>query len=272
MDRYEELVRKRDSAGLNAEEAAELGRLTAERRETPYADASHPPPPAPTTPYRPIRGFGTALVWLLGAAAALDLIAALSDLAEIRLLDRARAGLPITFEEATANDARQGAIGLLQLLIFLATGVVFIVWLHRAYSNLPALGATRLRFGKGWAIGGWMVPIWNLFRPKQIVNDAWRGSDPALPASYEVTWTERPVPAWWQVWWLPFLVSGYLGVASFRVGMDTLQELRLGSLLWFWSDLLSGGAGIVGVFIVRAITARQEERARQILSIPAPPR
>jgi hypothetical protein len=227
----------------------------------------------PSVRYRSLRTLGTVLAWLLGVAAALDVVAALSDMAEIRLLDRVAAGQPITIEEATASDTRQGAIGLVQFGTTIVTGVVFIVWLYRAYSNLLALGAVRLRFARGWAIGGWFVPIWGFFRPKQIVNDAWRGSDPALPAPYEDAWA-RPVPVWWQTWWLNFLLSNWLGFVALRLrlaGGDTLQELRQGSLALLWSDFLSGVAGIVAVFVVRAITRRQEERAAMLLSVPPPP-
>jgi hypothetical protein len=45
MGRYEELMEKRDGEGLTNEEAAELGRLMAERRGEPYeGDAQDPPP------------------------------------------------------------------------------------------------------------------------------------------------------------------------------------------------------------------------------------
>ena len=45
MDRYEELIAKRDREGLTDEEADELGRLMAERRGERYeGDARKPPP------------------------------------------------------------------------------------------------------------------------------------------------------------------------------------------------------------------------------------
>ena len=36
----------------------------------------------------------------------------------------------------------------------------------------------HLRYGTGWAIGAWFIPIFNLFRPKQIANDIDRASAP----------------------------------------------------------------------------------------------
>ena len=34
-----------------------------------------------------------------------------------------------------------------------------------------------LRYGNGWAIGAWFVPILSLVRPKQMANEIWRGSE-----------------------------------------------------------------------------------------------
>ena len=44
MDRYEELLAKRDSEGLTREEADALGKLIAEREGRPYSNADEPPP------------------------------------------------------------------------------------------------------------------------------------------------------------------------------------------------------------------------------------
>ena len=43
MDRYEELTKKRNESGLTREEADELGKLMAERRNEPYGNAERPP-------------------------------------------------------------------------------------------------------------------------------------------------------------------------------------------------------------------------------------
>ena len=74
---------------------------------------------------------------------------------------------------------RQNLIGYLQVLIYLPTGIMFIIWFRRAYQNLVAWGTEGLRFGAGWTVGGWLVPFLNLVRPKQIMNDLWRATDPS---------------------------------------------------------------------------------------------
>jgi hypothetical protein len=44
LDRYEELLAKRDAEGLTHEEANALGKLIAEREGKPYSNADDPPP------------------------------------------------------------------------------------------------------------------------------------------------------------------------------------------------------------------------------------
>lgn len=45
MDRYQQLIEKRDREGLTRDEADELGRLMAERRGEPYEGHAQDPPP-----------------------------------------------------------------------------------------------------------------------------------------------------------------------------------------------------------------------------------
>lgn len=93
------------------------------------------------------------------------------------------------------------------LMLLVAAGA-FIAWFHRAYKNLRSLGLQGMRYGTGWAIGAWFIPIFGLVRPKQIANDIWRGSEPGV----EVTsgWHRAGVPRIVHWWWALFVVQGFL--------------------------------------------------------------
>ena len=43
MGRFEDLTKKRDESGLTKDEADELGKLMADRRDEPYGNAQSPP-------------------------------------------------------------------------------------------------------------------------------------------------------------------------------------------------------------------------------------
>ena len=146
--------------------------------------------------WEPVR----ALLWVI---AGVSLIAAVSDAFEVELLGRIEAGEHVSDAETSFNDIRQSVIGVVQTLAFIATIVLFLMWFSRAYQNVERLGGGPLRYGRGWAIGAWFVPVLNLFRPKQIANDIWRGSDPDLP--------RLPGPGYWRGAPIPGLLFGLCG-------------------------------------------------------------
>lgn len=225
--------------------------------------------PAPSvSPRGSFRDLSTRGAWAVGAlalAVAVDAVALLSDLAEYSLLDRVSRGLSVSFAEAAANDERQAQLGLAQAAAAIFTGIVFIVWFHAAYANLKALGATNTRFGTGWAIGGWFVPILNLWRPKQIANDIWRGSEPDAFPEQGGSWRSRPVPALLTWWWATWIAASLSYQAAFRYAFSatdpSLDQLLTLSRLWIAGDTLYVVAGVLAILVVRRTTERQMRRA-----------
>jgi Domain of unknown function (DUF4328) len=217
--------------------------------------------PTPTgwgpSPYRPLRGLARALAILLVLVTVITAIGGVSDwLAFSRILGNT--------STASAEWPRQRMIASLQGVAYLATVTGFLVWFHRAYTNLHALGMEPLRFGAGWAIGGWFVPIFNLVRPKQIMNDIWRGSDPAASASTDGAWHRAPVPALLHLWWALFLMSWL--VDRLLVGFALLYEPTAQARRSTFVDNIAIRAievllGIVAVLVVRQVTgARRHVR------------
>jgi hypothetical protein len=217
--------------------------------------------PTPTgwgpSPYRPLRGPARVLAILLVLVTVITAIGGVSDwLAFSRILGNT--------STVSAEWPRQRTIASLQGVTYLATVTGFLVWFHRAYTNLHALGMEPLRCRAGWAVGGWFVPILNLVRPKQIMNDIWRGSDPAAPASNDGAWHRAPVPALLQLWWALFLMSWL--VDRLLVGSALFYEPAAQVRRSTFVDNTAIRAvevllGIVAVLVVRQVSRRQEARA-----------
>ena len=92
---------------------------------------------------------------LLVAYFVVTAIGVVSDWLQLELINRvAEDQAAVTQAELDASDARQNLIGYLQVLIYLATGIMFIIWFRRAYQNLVAWGTEGLRFEAGWTVGG----------------------------------------------------------------------------------------------------------------------
>jgi hypothetical protein len=219
-----------------------------------------------TDAYRDLSTRGAWLVGLLALGAVVDAIAVASDLAEYALVSRVTRGFLVTEQEALANDARQGLIGLIQSGIYIATIVAFLMWFWAAYANLPVLGATNLRFKRGWSVGAWFVPFLNLVRPKQIADDIWRASDPELPPEQADQWRGRAVAPLLHWWWAAFLISGWVGTTALRLSLEleTLDQIRTASSFRIASDVTSAAAAVLALVFVRAATRRQQARAALI--------
>lgn len=185
----------------------------------------------------------------------LDVVAIWSDYSQITLLSRIGAGEAVADEILYANDNRQQTIGGFQLLLLVFTGIPFLMWMHRAHRNLPAIGARNLRFSPKWAVGGWFVPFLNLARPFQVMTEIWKGSscaptgDPDYP-SVENRPASPPIGWWWAGW----LTSYYLG--------DILLSSLGNAVFQSWAILASDAVDIfaagLAILVVSRITAAQE--------------
>jgi hypothetical protein len=211
---------------------------------------------------RPLGRLGTAVAGLLALVILADLAALAVDLVQLDLLTDIRDGRRVGLQELRDSDDRVAATGLLQMGAYFACTVAFLVWYGRAYRNLERLGLRGLRFGKRWAIAYWFIPIANLFRPKQVMNDIWRGSDPDLPARAH-HWQHGHVPALLHWWWGLWLLSSSVSNALFRRSLDSAQtpdDAVSIATSYVVIDVVDIVPAILAILVVRRITARQEER------------
>jgi hypothetical protein len=208
--------------------------------------------------YQPLDGRRQAVDVVFAALVAISIVACMFDILEVGLMDRIAGGAPVTEAEATANDNRQGIMGVLQSAAYLAGAIVFIRWLRAAYRNADVVAPGTRRYGHGWAIGSWFVPILNLWRPKQIVNDVWRagGSDASgsEPGGLLVAW------------WTAFVLSGWAANIAMRgvFGDQTPEDVRDSSIALAVSDGVDVFGAILAILVVRAATDRLDGRAARM--------
>lgn len=134
-------------------------------------------------------------------------------------------------------------------------GVAFVLWTSRVYRNLPALGADEPRFRPVWAVLGWFVPVVSLWRPKQLIDDAWRIGDPDLPPTMTPRWRGRPVSSLLHWWWGLFLVSTLLASATLLLA-DPAVVLVVGSA----ARVLRIVDAVLAALVVDRLGRRQDRR------------
>jgi hypothetical protein len=209
--------------------------------------------------------------WLV-VVLALTILSAILEGAHLNILsDAGAARLDLALaERLDASNARLGLVYIADACAMLLCAVFFIAWTYRAYKNAFALGAQQPRFKPWWAIGGWLIPIVWLWRPKQIVDDVWRTSDPAAPALVpRSAWRRKPIPALLVTWWILFVVSSLVDWVSSRLPTVTIAQERTASSWSLVASLLDVQAALLAIWLVTRLTKRQRQRAAALAALPA---
>jgi hypothetical protein len=212
---------------------------------------------------RPLGDRANLVMVLLGLTVLVDLIAVAVDYGQVSLLQGLRDGERVTFAEATASDDRVGTVGIIQLVLLVITGIAFLLWYTQAYRNVIALGIRNPRYSVRWAAWCWFVPIVNLFRPKTVMNDIYRGSDPELPYGDRGFTDFRVSPLlhwWWGLWIVGLLITRY---ATSQAGLNdvaTINSVINAGKAYVAADLIDAVAAFMALLIVKRITERAELR------------
>ncbi len=224
---------------------------------------------------RPFASNGTRTGWATGLLGALICGAVIFTIVtgiEIVVLSAALSQRrPLTSAEGATTALLDVLGSLLYLLPYVGSVIAIPMWAHRAYRNLPALGAQGLRFSPRWAAGAWFVPILNLFRPYQVVGEAWTASDPQERSSTLETRARRTVPGLILAWWLLFIISSVAGNVVGRLGAisSTLAQTLAADWLLVASNVLDIVAAALAVLVIRRLDARQEARYRALQGGPS---
>ena len=246
----------------------------------------HPPGAAQVHPtvdlvtYQPLRRPARRARLALWVAMVIAIASALANLGDSWLAGLVEGRAP---EPGPVSGFALG-VGVVQALWFLVSAALFLAWFRRAYTNLAPLGARRLRYGRWWTIGAWVLPVFSLFRPKQLLNDIWRASDPDLPPDMGDRWRHRPVSPLLGWWWMTFLASilvrsitteaVHVAASVMTLGLlpSQLDRFQASADMQVLADLLTVLAGLLALGVVRRTTLRQEQRAARLAGSSGPHR
>ncbi len=136
---------------------------------------------------------------------------------------------------------------------FIGGAIFFILWEYRAYRNMANHGVQGLRYGHNQTIWPWFVPIFQLWRPLQVINDLWRGlyqiSQKTDGSSGVTLNPQGGVPSllgwWWALWVIGFqLASGHSSSSA-----DGYYVLA------FLAFVLAAVSAALAIIMIRKITA-----------------
>ncbi|MFD7927556.1 DUF4328 domain-containing protein [Streptomyces sp. NPDC059742] len=221
-----------------------------------------PGPPPPGHLLRSPQGLATATVVLLCVTGGINLLSAGANVFTLSLMNDLDADpARVTSSMTDLSDILIGLAGVLQMLMYIATGVVFLVWFHRVRVNGGIFRTTEFTQGSGWAIGWWFVPVAHLFQPFVVARQIWRASTQLGPDGSPVRVSGAPLTAWWAVWVAASNVGRISGAVFSRA--EAPDEMAAAATLGICSDLLVVAAAALAVLVVRRLTAMQNTMAAQ---------
>lgn len=165
-----------------------------------------------------------------------------------------------TFDNAGA-DARLALFSLIKWstnFAHLAAAALFLIWVHRATANLPALGAQSIRFTPARAVKVFFIPFVNLVRAYQVMAMIWTESQPRTrtDAGHLKPRSIVIVIAWYALALGAVLVDAILSVRSVRIS--------IGIVPYMVSFGLTVAASLSCAIMVYKADARQRAQAEDL--------
>jgi hypothetical protein len=240
-----------------------------------YPSPSSPGPSAPPVGYvwdgggvpgerfRSLKGLSVALLVMFIVAALSYGIVSLTLVGRADTFSRADSGF-VPFEEVTEADDGVAGAYLFASMCEIAIFVLLIIWLWRAYSNTRVFGAAPWRWGRGWTVGSWFIPLANLVMPLLLINDTWRGADARAP--HNPLWRRLPVAGVVTMWWV-LMVAGRVALqvadalASLTEDLgDVVPYDQFGAVM----GLVCLAGSVLGAVAVWKLYRRQHDRAAEL--------
>ncbi|MER5279869.1 DUF4328 domain-containing protein [Streptomyces sp. NPDC002809] len=206
-------------------------------------------------------GLGKAVCVLLGAVAVADVLALGAGVHSRQVLSEGMADDFLTYDEAAGDraDMLYQASGSLQVLTFLATVVVFLVWFRRVRLNAEVFDAYAHSMRPGWAIGAWFVPVGALWLPHRVASGIWTASSPG--GSSRPTAPRGLLHAWWAALLCSVAFSRY--AEQVYSDAEEPDEILNAFDQVMAADAFDIVAAVLAILFVRRLNAMQGERAAQ---------
>lgn len=162
--------------------------------------------PAAVEPFVSASARAMAVLVLFAGFAVVLLLEIGAEFYSLGIARRMQAEIEVPDREFALLGLIALGVNVLRFVAYLATVVAYLIWLHRAYRNLPALGARDLQYTPRSAVLWWFCPLANLVVPFRVVRETWQASD---AASYQAPggWKSAPTSILLNFWWASWLIS-----------------------------------------------------------------
>ena len=193
---------------------------------------------------KPLDKMSGTLALLLKIHIAVTIVAVGAGFYEYQVYSSAPAEVDVA-QDWMASDGLTAVVGLMQMLMFLSVGIVFLCWIYRANKNLGILSKYPMRFTPGWSIGWYFIPVANLFKPFQAMDEIYVRSKNTTEANSRIL-------GWWWLFWIASGVAGQIAMRMTFRAVDLETSLRA-TTAYIVSDSIDIVLGVLALLLVMDI-------------------
>jgi hypothetical protein len=164
----------------------------------------------------------------------------------------------------------------LMLLTMLGVGIGLVKWLNACYSFAKeSIGASGFK-QEGWTTSGWIIPIFNLFKPYLVINEIYKAGSAgyALPDGWKKVSGSGLLLAWWIFWVVTHLIGWLVGKLMLKSAMRddmTLQQAISSTEFHAWFCIVFLGVSVLWLVVAsnlsRRLLNRETEAQQKPLSV-----
>lgn len=131
-----------------------------------------------------------------------------------------------TLDQSLANSIDfWGSFAMIMILTTIGVGLGLVNWLASCYQFAKgSLHATGFK-QESWIGVGWILPIFNLFKPYQIINEIYRAGSPTYNSGDD--WKKESGSSLILTWWIFWAVTHFLMVT---IGKEMFKKTSLPDL------------------------------------------
>ena len=176
--------------------------------------------------------------WFLYLNIIIAVVSIASTCFEYKFLSDIKTGVYTSSEliltDSAFNEDLQSLVNIVQFLILVVSGVLILRWIYISNYNAHQLSTSKMRFTPWWSIGWYFIPIFNLWKPYQVMKEILKVS--ANP----INWEKQSVSSMLIWWWFFWIVNGFFLKLSFQfeIRANGINELMKVDLAYIVSDFI----------------------------------
>jgi len=157
--------------------------------------------------------------------------------------------------------------------VILFSFIAFLMWFYRARCNLDRARLTGFKYTPKWTIISFFIPLVNIYRPLQIMQELWSGSKFLSRTTNAESWQKvqpgKLVSLWWGMTMLTFVMDRVVGY--FWRQSDTPGSFLSSLYITILADVVNIVAAYIAIKLIQEVTDLQEQSRSRTpeISIPA---